>query len=151
MADAGLSSLGVRLYAAISEDGSKVTEGSKYSELTRINAIGEMTLDANPIDASALSDFETKNVPGRSSVSDTYTITINVTNETLAEWDKIVGKKVCFMTTVPGLSKNNFVIATVPTKLPASGMDQNVLITAAINCTANEFLGWDTPVEISGE
>jgi hypothetical protein len=149
MADAGISTLGITLYAAESTDGAKVTTGSAYSQLTRINAIGELTIDPEVIDASALEDYVTKNIAGRSTVGDTYTITVNLTDDTEKEWEKLLGKKVCFMTKIPNLTKNIFVIATVPTKLPVTGIEQNGLLTVDINCTTNDFIGLDTAVEIS--
>lgn len=148
MADYGLSTLGITLWAAESATGAKVTTASSYSQLTRINSIGEMTLEANSIDASALEDYVTHYVAGRADVSDTFPITINLTNETEAEWAALLGKKVCFLTKIPGLTKQNFVIATVPSKLPAPALDQNGLLTVTINCTTNDFIGIDTAVEV---
>ena len=148
MADYVLSTLGIRLYAAESPTGAKVTTASAYYMLTRINSIGEMTLEANSIDASALEDYVTHYVAGRADVSDTYPITINLTNETEAEWAELLGKKICFLTAIPGLTKQIFVIATVPAKLPAPALDQNGLLTVTINCTTNDFIGLDTAVEV---
>lgn len=147
MADYGLSTLGVRLFGAESTDGNKVTDASAYSEFTRINSIGEMALEANNIDASALIDVVTRYVAGRSDVSDTYTVTINVTNDTIAEWTAVLGKKICFVTYVPGLTSMVYVIATVPGKVPVPGFEQNSLLTVAINCTTNDFIGFDDPIE----
>ena len=148
MADYGLSTLGVRLYAAESATGAKVTTASAYSLLTRINSIGEMTMEANSIDASALEDYVTHYVAERSDVSDTFPVTINLTNETEEEWAALLGKKVCFLISIPGLTKQIFVIATVPSKLPAPGFDQNGLMTTTINCTTNDFIGFDTAVAV---
>lgn len=151
--EAGLSTLGVELWAAESKNGEKVTTASSYSELNRINQIGELTVDPENIDASALEDYVTRYVQGRSTVSDSYTITVNLTDETAAEWKKILGKKICFMTIVPGLTDGIFVIATVPSKMPVPAFDQNGLLTVAINCTTNDFIGFDSKVEVtsSGE
>lgn len=148
MADYGLSTLGITLWAAESANGAKVTTAASYSQLTRINSIGELSLEANNIDASALEDYVTHYVAGRSDVSDTYPITINLTNETVAEWEALLGKKVCFLASVPGLTKQIFVIATVPKQLPAPALDQNGLLTATINCTTNDFIGIDTAVSV---
>ena len=52
------------------------------------------------------------------------------------------------MTKIPGLTKQIFVIATVPSKLPAPALDQNGLLTVTINCTTNDFIGIDTAVEV---
>ena len=148
MADYGLSTLGITFWAAESATGAKVTTASSYSQLTRINSIGEMTLEANSIDASALEDYVTHYVAGRADVSDTFPITINLTNETEAEWAALLGKKVCFLTKIPGLTKQIFIIATVPAKLPAPALDQNGLLTVTINCTTNDFIGIDTAVDV---
>lgn len=147
MADYGLSTLGVRFFGAESTDGNKVTDASAYTEFTRINSIGEMALEANNIDASALIDMVTRYVAGRSDASDTYSITINVTNDTIAEWTAVLGKRMCFVTYVPGLSTMVYVIATVPGKIPVPGFEQNSLLTVTINCTTNDFIGFDTAVE----
>lgn len=149
MADYGLSTLGITLWAAESTAGTKITDADSYSRLTRINSIGELTIDPSTIDASALEDYVTKYVEGRGDVSDTYTITINLTNETESEWALILGKKMCFLTKIPGLTKQIFVIATVPSKLPAPSLDQNGLLTVAINCTTNDFIGLDTAVAVT--
>lgn len=149
MAASGLSTLGITLWAAESTDGSKVTEASKYSQLTRINAIGELSIENESIDSSALEDLISKFVAGRGSVSDSYPITINVTPETIGQWEKLLGKMVCFMTKVPNLGKSIFVIATVPAQLPAPSLDQNSLLTAEINCTTNDFIGYGDEIEVT--
>lgn len=149
--NSGLSTLGIELYVAVSEDGEKVTTASAYSQLHRINEIGELTIDPENIDSSALEDLITQYVQGRSTVSDTYAITFNVVEETITEWKNILGKKVCFMTVIPGLTDAIFVIATVPPKIPIPSLAQNSLLTAVMNCTTNKFIGLDTKVAISGE
>lgn len=147
MADYGISTLGIQLWAAESPESLKITDVTKYKRLHRINSIGELSLEPSNIDASALEDYVTRYVAGRSDVSDTYTITINVTDDTVEEWTELLGKKICFLTYIPGLTKQIFVIATVPAKLPVSGLDQNSLYTAAFNCTTNDFIGLDTPID----
>lgn len=147
MATAGLSTLGVELYYAIATSGTKPTTG--YKQLTRINAIGEASVTPENIDASALEDLSTKYIAGRSSVSDTFEVTINLTNETETEWEEILGEQVCFMVKVQGLTKAFFVIATVPTVLPMPAVDQNGLLTMAIGCTVNEFIGLDEAVTVA--
>jgi hypothetical protein len=147
MATSGLSSLGVTLWAAECTDGEKVTAKDSYKQLTRINQIGEITVDPATIDASALEDKYTKNIPGRSTISETFAITVNDTDETSTEWTAILGKKMCFVTDIPGKTMQNFVIATVPEKIPASAIDQDGLLTFVMNCTVNDFIGWDTAIE----
>lgn len=149
MADAGLSTLGVTFWGAESTTGTKVTTASDYKQFTRINAIGEVTIDPENIDASALEDYFTRNVPGRSTLTDSLAITINLTDATATEWESVLGKKMCFMTVVPGLTGAFFVIANVPNKIPQPAFDQNGLLTVAINCTVDEFIGLDEKVEVT--
>ncbi len=150
MADniAGLSTLGIKVYQALSEDGAKVTDASSYSQLTRINSIGEVGVTPETIDASALEDLTSRFVAGRGSVTDTLDITVNATNETIAEWEAIAGERVCIMIDVPELSDAFFIVVQVPNKLPMPAFDQNALLTMTIGCTVNDFIGLDTKVEV---
>lgn len=149
MAEAGLSTLGVKVYQAETTGATKVTTAEDYSQLTRINSIGEVTITPENIDASALEDMKSRYVAGRSTVTDALTITINATDETIAEWKAIAGKTICIMIDIPGLSDAFFIIVQVPTTLPLPSLDQNALLTMAVNCTVNEFIGLDTKVEIA--
>lgn len=148
VSEAGLSTLGITFWGAESTTGEKVTTAASYTQFTRINAIGEVTVDPERIDASALEDFYTKYVAGRDTLSDSYAITINATDATLAEWKAVLGKKMCFMTVVPGLTDAFFVIATVPNKIPQPALDQNGLLTVVMNCTIDDFIGLNTKVEV---
>ena len=149
MAESGLSTLGITFWGAESTTGKKITESSAYKQFTRINTIGEVTVEPENIDASALEDYFTRNVPGRSTLTDSLAITINATDETTEEWKAVLGKKMCFMTLVPGLSDAFFVIANVPNKIPQPAFDQNGLLTVAINFTIDDFIGLDTKVEVT--
>lgn len=149
MAEAGLSTLGIKVYQAETTGATKVTEASEYSQLTRINSIGEVTITPETIDASALEDLKSRFVAGRSTVTDALPITINATDETIAEWKDIAGKTICVMIDIPGLSDAFFIIVQVPAILPLPALDQNALLTMTINCTVNEFIGLDTKVAIS--
>lgn len=145
---AGLSTLGIKVYQALSAEQTKITDASSYSRLTRINSIGEASITPENIDASAIEDLVSRYVAGRATVTDALAITINQTDATMAEWTAILGKTICLMISVPGLSQACFAILTVPSKLPLSAIDQNGLLTMAISCTVNDFIGWDAKVEI---
>ena len=152
MADiAGLSTLGVKVYQALSEDGAKVTTADSYTQLTRINSIGEVSITPENIDASALEDLTSRFVAGRSTVTDALTITVNATDDTIAEWKAIAGKRICVMIDIPGMSDAFFIIVEVPAVLPLPALDQNALLTMAINCTVNNFIGLDTKIDIEEE
>ena len=155
---AGVSSLGVTFSYGV--ETTKGTKPTAFTILNRINQIGEVTVETEAIDASALEDRQTRNIPGRDTVSDTLTITVNKTDETIAEWEKVItdyqalteGKRMWFQTITPGFTKAEFVVAAPPSKLPISGKEQNSLLTMEINLTVDEMIGSDTKVEpTSGE
>jgi hypothetical protein len=148
MADAGLSTLGIKVWQAQTENSAKVTEASSYSQLTRINSIGEVTITPETIDASALEDLDSRFVAGKSTVTDALTITINATNDTIAEWKAIAGKQICIMIDIPSMEDAFFVIVEVPATLPLPALDQNALLTMAVNCTVNKFIGLDEKIVI---
>lgn len=155
---AGVSSLGVTFSYGV--ETTKGTKPTAFTILNRINQIGEVTVETEAIDASALEDKQTRNIPGRDTVSDTLTVTVNKTDETIAEWEKVItdyqaltdGKRMWFQTITPGFTKAEFVVAAPPSKLPISGKEQNSLLTMEINLTVDEMIGSDTKVEpTSGE
>ena len=55
------------------------------------------------------------------------------------------------MIDIPGLTDAFFVIVQVPSILPLPSLDQNSLLTMAINCTVNNFIGLSEKVVIPGE
>lgn len=150
MAEYGLTTLGIELWVAESANGEKVTTGSAYSRLTRINSIGEVSLTANNIDVSAIEDYISHYKAGRSDVSDTFAVGYLPTDETNAEWTAILNKKVCFLIKIPNLTTQGFIIAQVPAKLPMPAIESNSAFTSTINCTVNDFIGFDTAVSNLG-
>lgn len=149
MADAGLSTLGIKVWKAETTNAEKVVEAASYSQLTRINSIGEVTITPETIDASALEDLESQFVAGRSTVTDSLAVTVNATNETIEEWKEIAGKQICVMIDIPGLDDAFFVVVEVPATLPMPSLDQNALLTMTINCTVNKFIGLDEKVAVA--
>lgn len=155
MAEAGLSSLGVTFGYGV-----ETTAGEKpatFNILTRINNIDAVELSPSNIDASALEDYETKYVPGRSEVTDTLAVTVNKTDATIAEWEAVIdayyeltgGKRMWFEIISPGLTKAEFVVAAPPKKLPIPAKGQNELQTMTVNLTMQEFVGLDTKVDFT--
>lgn len=152
MAVAGLSTLGVTFgYGVESTAGTKPTT---FTRLTRINQIGGITLDVEQIDASALEDEVTRYISGRADTGGTFTVTINLTDETEEEWETVFeqagaltgGKRLWFETIIPGLTKAFFVVAQLPPKFPQPEQGQNGLSTAEINLIVEEYKGLDTKV-----
>lgn len=88
MALAGISTLGVTLsYGVESSSGSKP---SSFTKLTRINSVGGISLDTEKIDASALEDTASKYIAGRADTGGTVSVTINVTPDTIDEWESLI-------------------------------------------------------------
>ena len=88
MALAGISTLGVTLgYAVESSAGEKP---SSFTTLTRINAIGGISQDTEQIDASALEDTSSKYIAGRADTGGTVSVTINLTQDTITEWETLI-------------------------------------------------------------
>lgn len=150
---AGLSTLGVTFsYGVETTAGTKPTT---FKLLSRINSIGEITVTPEPIDASALEDRQTRKIAGRDTVSDTVTVTVNKTDETIEEWKKVItayngltgGKRMWFQEITPGITDAEFFVAQPPSKLPITSKEQNGLLTMALNLIIEEMVGTDTKVE----
>lgn len=149
MAQAGLSTLGVLLgYNTVAIGGAKP---STFKQLDRINEIGGVNLETENIDASALEDLVERTVAGRGSTGGTFPITINVTNETIAQWTALVteaeNKDCWFEIYVPGLEKGFFIIAEPPKQFPMPEFAQNGLLTVEMVMAINEYKGPDTAVK----
>ena len=71
MALAGLSTLGVKFGYAVG-----ATQPNAFTELTRINGIGGISLSTEAIDASALVDEVTRRVAGRADTDETLPVDI---------------------------------------------------------------------------
>ena len=150
---AGLSTLGVTFsYGVETTAGTKPTT---FKLLSRINSIGEITVTPEAIDASALEDRQTRNIAGRDTVSDTVTVTVNKTDETIKEWKEVItayngltgGKRMWFQEITPGITDAEVFVAQPPSKLPITSKEQNGLLTMALNLIVEEMVGTDTKVE----
>ena len=149
MALAGLSTLGVKFgYAA------GTTQPNAFTELTRINSIGGISLSTEAIDASALTDDTTRRVAGRADTDETLPVTINATDATITEWEGVItayeglttGQELWFEVYHPRLTKGFFFKAEPPKKLPMPEMGQNQLLTMEINLVVTEYVGMSTAV-----
>ena len=150
---AGVSTNGTTLsYGIETVAGQKPT---KFTLLHRINSIDEITVTPEAIDASALEDRQTRNIAGRDTVSDTVTVTVNKTDETIEEWKEVItaynglsgGKRMWFQEITPGITDAEFFVAQPPSKLPITSKEQNGLLTMALNLIIEEMVGTDTKVE----
>ena len=153
MAAAGLSSLGI-----LGGYGVETTPGDKpssFSVLTRLGAIGGINLEAEQIDASALEDFITRTIAGREDTGSSFTVTVNMTNETIAEWEQLIsdyealtgGLRMWFEVWSPYLTDAFFVVFQPPKHIPMPDFSQNELMTMEMTLTIEEYIGLDTAVK----
>jgi len=152
MAASGLSTIGVLFGYGV-----ETTAGTKpasFTKLTRINSIGEINLDVEQIDSSALEDAITKYISGRADTGGTLDVTVNLTPETKTEWETLIsayaaltdGKQMWFNTYHKDLG-SFFVVAQPPTKIPQPAFDQNGLLTVTVSLTIESYEGLDTGIE----
>jgi len=117
--------------------------------LGRINATGGVELSQESIDSSALTDTVTEYVEGRSDTGGEWTVTVNVTDATVTEWEAIKGTTKWFEVYHPSLAKGWFIAAAVPAKLPMPEVGQNELLTMEISLVVKSYHGLDTKVAVA--
>lgn len=123
--------------------------------LDRIGGIGGISITDEVIDASALEDYFTRNIKGRGDTGGSFPVTVNVTDETIEEWEVLIsefdglesGQALWFQTIIPGLKKAFWVIAQPPSIIPQPEFAQNGLLTVEMNMTINDYVGPSTAVE----
>lgn len=130
------------------------TKPQTFTKLTRINSVGSINLEPEQIDASALEDDVEQMIDGRSSTGGSVTVTVNVTNETITEWEAVFTASdaaratggLWFEVYSPYLTKAFFFKGTTPTKYSMPEWSQNSLLTVDIPITISEYVGLDTAV-----
>lgn len=153
MALAGVSSLGITLGYGV--EGTAGTKPTTFTELTRINTIGGITIENEQIDASALSDFTSRYIQGRGDTGGSFPVTVNFTPDTKDEWQTVIeayntakesNLRMWFETIIPGFEDAFFVVAQPPTAIPQPEIGQNELLTVEFNLTIEEYRGMETKV-----
>ena len=152
MALAGLSSLGVLVGYGV--ETTVDTKPTKFTLLNRINAVGGISGTTNSIDASALEDLMERSVAGRQESGSTFPITVNMTDETIAEWSTLItaykglsgGKRMWFTICHPQMEKAFFIVAQPPQVIPMPDFEQNALMTVEMTLAIDEYKGLDTKV-----
>ena len=149
----GISTLGVILSYGV-----ETTSGTKpatFVQLPRVNSISGIELDTETIDASALEDFQERTIAGRQSTGGEWSITFNLTNETIPLIEGMMesaaeglasNKRTWFQVSAPNLTKSFFVVGQPGTKVPMPDFGQNELLTGDISITIDEYIGLDTKV-----
>lgn len=152
MAAAGTSTLGV--LGGYSLEATAGTKPTAFTLLTRLNAIGGIKLDVEQIDASALEDMVSRYIQGRADTGGTFPITVNMTPETLTEWQTLItaykgkadGLRMWFDIYFPQLNKSFFIVAQPPEQIPMPEVNQNELATMEMNLIIEEYIGVDAAV-----
>lgn len=153
MALPGVSTIGIEFGYALETTAG--TKPSAFNLLTRINAIGSIELSTEQIDASALEDYVTRYIAGRQDTGGEWTITVNVTDDTIDEWKALIqayqdrtdkNLSMWFVVWSPYLTNSFYVVAEPPKELPMSDMGQNDLQTIEIGLSINEYKGMDTAI-----
>ena len=155
---AGISTLGITFGWGVEE-----TAGQKpatFKRLNRINSIGEITIENEQIDASAIEDLVSRYIQGRADTAGTLAVDVNYTPETVAEWKEVIaayntakdaGKRVWFETIVPGFDEGDFIVAQPPSKMPSPSKGQNELLVVSINLMLEEYVGLEEKIEFDEE
>lgn len=151
---AGVSTVGAIVgYAIETTAGTKPTT---FKMLHRVNATDEIAIDVETIDASALEDTVERTIAGRGTTGGTFGVTVNVTDETIAEWETLIekyetaktsGKAMWYEEYFPALQKAFFTKVEPPTVIPKPAVEQNGLLTVTMTMTINEYVGPDTAIE----
>lgn len=163
--DAGLTTLGVRVaYALESTAGQKPANSGSgtstvyaFNEVLRVNQIGGVAIDTENIDVSALVDYVTRYKPGRADTGGSFPITVNVTSDTISQWNTIIseyynasartaGKRMWWQIDHPDLTDSFFIVAAPPKKIPVPETAQNEAWTIEINLVIDELIGYDSAV-----
>ena len=152
MALSGVSTLGVTFGYGVETTAG--TKPSAFSELSRINSIGGISLENQTIDSSALTDFVTQTIAGRADTPGNISVTVNLTPETKTEWATLISTykaltdscQMWFETIIPGFTESFFFIAQPPQGIPQPEMNQNELLTVEFSLTIVDYKGMDTKV-----
>ena len=148
MAIAGVSTLGITMSYGIEQVSGQ--KPATFKLLNRINSIGGITIEPETIDASALEDTVTRSVAGRADNGGQFTVGVNMTNETIAEWETLIneykevqetGKRMWFQVLSPNLEEAFFVAAQPPLNIPMPDMGQNEVLVMELPLTIDEFAG----------
>lgn len=151
----GLSTLGVLLAYGIEDTAG--TKPTVFTKLSRVNAIGGISIDVETIDSSALEDLTTKSIAGRGDTGGNFTVTVNLTQDTVDEWTTLIEayktakasqKQTWFEVYHPDMASKGafFVKAEPPMQIPMPETSQNELWTVEFTLTINEYVGMDTAV-----
>lgn len=152
MAQAGISSLGVKFGYGVGAGGAKPTA---FTQLERVNSIGGISLETEQIDASALEDLISRYVAGRQDTGGSFDVTFNISDDVVSQLEALItaysgmaeGSSMWFTVWSPYMTKAFFVVAQVPKAIPMPDFEQNSLQTVSLTLTIEEYKGLDVAIE----
>jgi len=151
---AGCSTLGIKVGYAV-----EATAGTKpdaFIWLPRCTSIGDIPLDLEDLDASAIEDRITRYVEGRQDTGGDWTLTFNLTSETktglktmltASATAKASGLATWFTIWDPNDTDAIFLTGRVGSKIPLSAISGNEVRTVDINITIDDYKEFDTAIE----
>ena len=153
MAIAGVSTLGIKMSYGIEQVAGQ--KPATFKLLNRINSIGGITIEPETIDASALEDLVERSVAGRGTTGGTFPVSINVTDETIAEWETLISAynekdttvRMWFQISSPYLTNAYFVAGQPPQEIPMPDFGQNELLVAELPITIDKYVGMSAKVQ----
>lgn len=150
----GISTLGGKFgYAVETTAGTKPTA---FKWIPRCNDIGEITLDTETIDASAIEDYQSRYVAGRQDTGGNWDVTFNFTSETIPLVKAMMaesaagiaaGKRTWFEVWFPSMDDAFYVIGQPGSKIPLPAVAQNELLTGAISIAIDEYRELEEAIE----
>lgn len=154
--ESGISTLGITFgYGVETTAGTKPTT---FTQLHRINSIGGIAIENEQIDSSALEDEVSSYIRGRGDTGGSFSIGVNLTDQTIGEWKKVIsdfkategtGLRMWFETIIPGINEAFFAVAQPPTEIPQPEFGQNELLVGEMNLTIEKYKGMDEIVQFS--
>lgn len=151
-AEAGISTLGVKLGYGVGTTTEKPTD---FKQLERVNSIGGVSLSTEQIDASALEDLVSKYVAGRQDTGGTWEVTFNLSDSVITQLKAMIaeyqgmsaGEEMWFVVWAPNLTQSFYIIAEVPQHIPMPEIGQNALMTGGMTLTIKDYKGLDAAIE----
>ena len=97
----------------------------------------------------------TRSIAGREDAGSNFAVTVNMTDETIAEWETLIsaykaltgGLRMWFEVWSPYLTKSFFVVIQPPKNIPMPDFSQNELMTMEMSLTIEEYVGLDDAVK----
>ena len=153
-----ISSVGARVrFAFEATAGTRPTYG--YCDIPDVSEAPSQELSLETIDASNISDYITRYIPGRQDPGGDQSFTLNHTDRVVGFWANFVkdavskeasGKRCWFEYWFPAAKKTYF-WAGMPKQLGTSGIAQNELDTIPAHAVLTDWAGWEDKSGIAAD